>query len=253
MAICGKCGSDNQAYSPVCRTCAHPLRDAIDPPNYGNTYNTTPEAPALKPAKKVCSRCQMANEPNWAFCMNCGAPFSSAMPASSYPPEIDDTFKPTAIEAIKPTNSVPSIPTPGAQPISVQSGIVCPICYRSNPESLENCQYCRSPLGNTLSLGSTNVQPEQKPKLRLLHDSGVSELYDITGNEIVIGRNNADIKFPLDGYMSGRHARIVRRGDHFSLIDERSRNGTFIRISNEMELKQGDIILVGKQLFRFEE
>jgi pSer/pThr/pTyr-binding forkhead associated (FHA) protein len=53
--------------------------------------------------------------------------------------------------------------------------------------------------------------------------------------------------------MSGRHARIVRRGASFVLTDEGSRNGTFIRIKGEVELKPGDVILIGKQLFRFEE
>ena len=52
--------------------------------------------------------------------------------------------------------------------------------------------------------------------------------------------------------MSGRHARIIHRGDRFVLVDENSRNGTFKRIDGEVELKAGDIILIGKQLFRFE-
>jgi pSer/pThr/pTyr-binding forkhead associated (FHA) protein len=52
--------------------------------------------------------------------------------------------------------------------------------------------------------------------------------------------------------MSGRHARIERRGSTFILTDEGSRNGTFIKTKGEVELKSGDMILVGKQLFRFE-
>jgi pSer/pThr/pTyr-binding forkhead associated (FHA) protein len=52
--------------------------------------------------------------------------------------------------------------------------------------------------------------------------------------------------------MSGRHARIVRRGAAFVLSDEGSRNGTFVKIKADVELKNGDMILVGKQLFRFE-
>ena len=77
------------------------------------------------------------------------------------------------------------------------------------------------------------------------------EVYEL-GDDTVIGRSNGDIVFPHDGFMSGRHARIVRRGGSFVLADERSRNGTFVKISGEVELKPGDMILVGKQLFRFE-
>jgi pSer/pThr/pTyr-binding forkhead associated (FHA) protein len=52
--------------------------------------------------------------------------------------------------------------------------------------------------------------------------------------------------------MSGRHARVIRRGATFVLVDEESRNGTFIKIKGEIELKPGDMVLIGRQLFRFE-
>jgi pSer/pThr/pTyr-binding forkhead associated (FHA) protein len=52
--------------------------------------------------------------------------------------------------------------------------------------------------------------------------------------------------------MSGRHARIAVRGDKFVLVDEESRNGSFIRVKKEVELKPGDYLLLGKQVLRFE-
>ena len=77
------------------------------------------------------------------------------------------------------------------------------------------------------------------------------EIYQLR-EDTVIGRSAGDIMFPHDGFMSGKHARVVQRGDTFVLTDEGSRNGTFVRIKGEVELKPGDMILVGKQLFRFE-
>ena len=77
------------------------------------------------------------------------------------------------------------------------------------------------------------------------------EVYELDA-DTVIGRNKGEIIFPHDGFMSGRHARIERRGASFILTDEGSRNGSFIKIKGEVELKSGDMILVGKQLFRFE-
>jgi pSer/pThr/pTyr-binding forkhead associated (FHA) protein len=77
------------------------------------------------------------------------------------------------------------------------------------------------------------------------------DVYDLD-EETTIGRTNGEITFPHDGFMSGRHARIIRRGASFVLVDEGSRNGTFIRIKEEVELKPGDMLLIGKQLFRFE-
>jgi pSer/pThr/pTyr-binding forkhead associated (FHA) protein len=77
------------------------------------------------------------------------------------------------------------------------------------------------------------------------------EVYEL-GDETSIGRSTGQITFPHDGFMSGRHARIVRRGGKYALSDEGSRNGTFVKIKGEIELEPGDMILVGKQLFRFE-
>jgi pSer/pThr/pTyr-binding forkhead associated (FHA) protein len=95
--------------------------------------------------------------------------------------------------------------------------------------------------------------PPQRAKLNLIMEGGeTGDTYDVRPTETVIGRIDGDIKFPHDGYMSGRHARIIQRNGHFYLIDNNSRNGTFIKIHQEVELQPGDVLLVGKQLFRFE-
>jgi pSer/pThr/pTyr-binding forkhead associated (FHA) protein len=89
-------------------------------------------------------------------------------------------------------------------------------------------------------------------RLHLVMEGGQpGEVYELR-DDTVIGRNTGEINFPHDGFMSGRHARIIRQGNAFKLTDEGSRNGTFIKIRGEVELKPGDMILVGKQLFRFE-
>lgn len=75
--------------------------------------------------------------------------------------------------------------------------------------------------------------------------------YDLKGDTI-IGRTSGQITFPHDEFMSGRHSRIEKKNNKFVLTDEGSRNGTFIRITGEVELKAGDTILIGKQLFRLE-
>lgn len=91
-----------------------------------------------------------------------------------------------------------------------------------------------------------------KGRLHLVMEGGQpGEVYELD-DETVIGRSDGEITFPHDGFMSGRHARIERRGSRFILTDEGSRNGTFVKIKAEVELKPGDTILVGKQLFRFE-
>jgi hypothetical protein len=107
---------------------------------------------------------------------------------------------------------------------------------------------------STIVMSSTPVASPPKPaKLLLIMEGGeVGETFGLRPAETVIGRVDGDIKFPHDGYMSSRHARILQRNGRFFLIDNNSRNGTFVKIHQEVELHPGDVILVGKQLFRFE-
>jgi pSer/pThr/pTyr-binding forkhead associated (FHA) protein len=80
---------------------------------------------------------------------------------------------------------------------------------------------------------------------------------DDTGNAfplpeagVHLGRERGDILFPEDGYVSGLHCRLsVDKGRVF-LTDLGSSNGTFVRLREETELRSGDVLLMGQQLFR---
>ncbi len=67
-----------------------------------------------------------------------------------------------------------------------------------------------------------------------------------------IGREDADLNFPEDIFMSGAHAKVAPAGDGFTLTDEDSRNGTYIRIDGEHELSHADYLFLGHQLLRVE-
>lgn len=65
-----------------------------------------------------------------------------------------------------------------------------------------------------------------------------------------LGRERGDILFPEDGYVSGLHCRLSWDGQRLFLTDLGSSNGTFMRITGEAELRSGDVLLMGQQLFR---
>lgn len=69
-------------------------------------------------------------------------------------------------------------------------------------------------------------------------------------DSISIGREDGDIRIPADPYLSQRHVRIERSGNRFIVRDCNSTNGTFVQIRQPMELRPGDEILIGGQLFR---
>ncbi len=80
----------------------------------------------------------------------------------------------------------------------------------------------------------------------------VGSAFLLSGDEIFLGRERGDITFPEDGYVSGSHAVIVRRGGRFFLKDLGSSNGTYVRLKAKAGLDDGDLILAGQQLFRIE-
>ena len=75
---------------------------------------------------------------------------------------------------------------------------------------------------------------------------------EATAKSFVIGRDGADLSFPEDLFMSGEHCRIEKKGNDFMLTDIKSRNGTYVRISDERVLQHGDYVFIGRKLLRVE-
>ena len=80
---------------------------------------------------------------------------------------------------------------------------------------------------------------------------------EVTGNAfpvpetgVHLGRERGDVLFPEDGYVSGLHCRLSWEGGRLLLTDLGSSNGSFMRLHEETEVKTGDVLLMGQQLFR---
>lgn len=67
---------------------------------------------------------------------------------------------------------------------------------------------------------------------------------------IHLGRERGDVLFPEDGYVSGLHCRLSWENGRLQLVDLGSSNGTFVRLREETEVRTGDVLLMGQQLFR---
>ncbi|HSO73461.1 MAG TPA: zinc-ribbon domain-containing protein [Blastocatellia bacterium] len=184
---------------------------------------------------------------------------------------VEPSPKPTAPSPLPPTRAVPPQASPPAQSAERKpetpekppheaarppiSGVFCTQCGQTNNPGAQYCASCGAPMAagpsHTMVMSSP-VKPVRGRLYLVMEGGQQGDVYDLD-DETVVGRASGEITFPHDGFMSGRHARIVRRGASFVLTDEGSRNGTFIKIKDEVELKPGDMILVGKQLFRFDE
>jgi hypothetical protein len=76
--------------------------------------------------------------------------------------------------------------------------------------------------------------------------------YPIPPDGMHLGRERGDVVFPEDGYVSGLHCRVHYDGSSCVLTDVGSSNGTFLRVRGSRTLINGDLLLMGQQLFRFQ-
>ncbi len=71
-------------------------------------------------------------------------------------------------------------------------------------------------------------------------------------NTLAIGREDGDLNFPGDLFLSAKHCTVEEREGHFFLTDHGSRNGTYVRLKADRELGHGDYVFIGKKLLRVE-
>lgn len=79
-------------------------------------------------------------------------------------------------------------------------------------------------------------------------------MHPLLEDETTLGREERNTIPMPHGSVSGRHARIVRTGDGFTIEDLGSRNGTFINsesVTEKRALADGDIVRLGKVLLTF--
>ncbi len=72
----------------------------------------------------------------------------------------------------------------------------------------------------------------------------------LSEGENPIGRDHGEL-FESDGYLSPNHAVVVLERDKAAIQDRGSLNGVFVRMTEEEELGDGQIIRVGQELLRF--
>lgn len=99
------------------------------------------------------------------------------------------------------------------------------------------------------------ASPRRDPSFRvvqLLEGGGEGMIVHAREGQIEIGREGGDMNFPNDPFISSRHIKLELAEDGLKLIDLDSKNGTYLRITEEHVLNHGDYLFLGKQLLRVE-
>jgi pSer/pThr/pTyr-binding forkhead associated (FHA) protein len=97
-----------------------------------------------------------------------------------------------------------------------------------------------------------SAQQQAGFRLVVVHRDGTDGIaYNLLGDQIDIGRTEGDLLFE-DPHLAPRHARVVASLTGRVLTPLESRNGVYVRLRGPIDLQDGDHILVGKQVLRFE-
>jgi len=149
------------------------------------------------------------------------------------------------------------------------SALICSGCGNRNPVDTNFCFACGRRLGHTTPMtadasaafaAAVAARPSQRMNVRsgparlvaVRRDGTDGESYPMQGDQIDIGRTEGDLRFD-DKHLAERHARITLRAGQYMITPLESRNGIYIRITTAVDLQDGNYILVGKQVLRFEE
>jgi two-component system, NtrC family, sensor kinase len=86
-------------------------------------------------------------------------------------------------------------------------------------------------------------------------DGAVAQRWDIGDQPVTVGRDDTADLVVQDDSLSRRHFTISREGEHYTIEDMGSQNGTSVdgKRAQRTQLRQNDCILAGRTLFLFHE
>jgi pSer/pThr/pTyr-binding forkhead associated (FHA) protein len=161
-----------------------------------------------------CGRCGNTNGPDVIFCQFCGTRLGA--------------------EAL-------------SDPPAAHVAAVPQVSNRSTDRMVET-----GPVGQPMAAAIRVGQQQVGFRLVVVHRDGTDGIaYNLLGDQIDIGRTEGDLLFE-DPHLAPRHARIVASLTGRVMTPLESRNGIYVRLRGPIDLQDGDHLLVGKQVLKFE-
>jgi len=189
----------------------------------------------------LCPHCNRESDALFKFCLHCGkelAPKKAATEPRSAPKPLVRS-KPAAKPA--PAPSAPALEEPEAvqpQPAPV---------HEPQGETFQTMQPApatrdglgRQQIGFLVSVHATDIQEAKRIPLYM--------------GTTILGRATGDVVFPDDDLLSPEHLKLEVLDGNVTITCLGSRNGTFLRILDPVQLQHGDIFRMGQQLLRYED
>jgi pSer/pThr/pTyr-binding forkhead associated (FHA) protein len=185
-----------------------------------------------------CPRCgDDAVSDAGAFCQSCGGPTVESEPSDE--------------RARNAGGRTAAGRADGELSVEEDGGAACASCGSRQPPGANFCRLCGTALRVVGAAPPLRDRLEQPRLVAVLRDGTDGASYPVTSEQFDIGRSEADLLFE-DPHMAARHARISSVDGNFVLAPLEARNGVYVQIQRPVEILDGDHLLLGKQVLRFE-
>ncbi len=223
--VCPTCSARNPAGNRFCVSCGARLppvnaAGGVQQGGMPMQGRVAAVAPPTVPARIVCARCNGANDASMFYCQFCGASLRSDQ----------------------------RVPAPPAQPAQAYGG-------HQPRTSVQPDGYgpAQDPRAGQFAATAQSAGTEPAGRLvTIARDGAEGATYPLTGDSIDVGREEGAIQLREDAYVSPRHLRLIRREHGWYAKDLGSLNGIYLRLRKPHALQDGDLLLVGLQVLRFE-
>ena len=257
---CGTCGGENPPGMRFCRQCGTTLvQAAAAAPVYPAPVGMQPlMAPPMTPQSATgpamgapmpipaaaqgfspqsvggvvpCPRCSSATPRGMPFCQQCGFQLPPDPQAATLAAPRQPIAAPQAVSA--PVAMAPAPMLALVPPLQPTPPVVAPIA----PPIAAIVQANAAAWGTAIAVN---------------RDGSDGERFPLTAEFVHVGRAGADIAFDQDRFLARLHARLEYSGGHVRVVPLDTFNGVFRKIDAPVELAPGAIILVGREVLRFE-
>jgi len=198
---------------------------------------------------KVCPRCGAGNPGPMRFCTECGNAFDVAeAPAPAAPAPSGGTTCWRCRGAGDPGAAVCRF----CGAVYAQAGEGPAVVPPAAPPVEEPSDTGRPPGVRTMVDAPLDPDRIGARLVAILKDGSDGRAYPLLSDQVDIGRSEGDIQLTDDHYLSPRHARLTRRGDTWYVRDLDSLNGIYVRLREPFDLTDGDMLLIGQQVLKFD-
>ncbi|MBQ4408726.1 MAG: zinc ribbon domain-containing protein [Bacteroidales bacterium] len=264
---CNYCGMQNDDSAAVCSNCGRPLQQAqrqgaVSPqpsviphrptilePDGGYTQQQPNQSYGQVPQSN-CSKCNYPLQPGVSICPNCNTPVKgSAQPTIQPQPQANSgNHRPTVIGTL--TNDQPQQPFQ-PQPQNQSDGV----SFNTNGPQPNNIQ---RPKNNSPFKGTVNIYDNPmgmfQTEFTLTPIKRNNERHEFSpivfdGDEVELNRNN--LEHNNMSITSQTQAVITCEDGRFYITDKSEFKTTFVQAKDKIEIKDGDVVLMGNRMFEF--